>query len=85
MIANEVFIDNYKTKENYEMLVNPGIAYLKMMQYYADEKLISENQETNNAVGWEKFISEQFSENCEMCVELYTDNKKLYELSKINY
>ena len=83
MIIDDSYSQIEKKRESLEMLSNPGSAYLKIMQYYQEEKIWNTlNQNTTE--NWEKFLSQYFSENGEMTIKIfekensYTEIRKLY-------
>jgi hypothetical protein len=64
-----------------ELLVNPGSAYLKIMQYYTEEKML--NKVPNKIENWEKFIPKYFSEKVEMTIKVFDKDDLFYEISNI--
>jgi hypothetical protein len=62
------------------LLYNPGTCYLKIMQFYQDEKNISEGKNTMEK--WEKFMPKYFTENIEMNVKVYDKENLFYDISK---
>lgn len=85
MIVDEVGSSSSKIDDNIDLLVNPGTTYLKIMQYYAEEKLINEKNLPNKLENWEKFISKYFAENVDMSVKVFDKDDLFYEISNIKY
>ena len=69
MIIEECFSQNENIKISHEMLSNPGSAYLKIMQYYQEEKIWN-TLYPNSTENWEKFLSQYFAENSEMSIKI---------------
>lgn len=82
MITDEMYVDSTYETEKISKLINPGSAYLRIMQYYAEEKMMNDKRQVETMDIWEKFISKYFSENVEMKIELFEKDKMFYEISK---
>ena len=84
MIIEECYSQKEKKMESLEMLSNPGSAYLKIMQYYQEEKIWNTlNQNTTE--NWEKFLSQYFSENAEMTIKIFEKENSYTEISKLKF
>ena len=83
MIVDDCYSQPEKTSEHLVMLSNPGSAYLKIMQYYQEEKKWN-SLNTNSTENWEKFLSQYFAENAEMTIKIYNNEKLNYEISKFD-
>jgi hypothetical protein len=66
--------------KKYENLINPGSAYLRIMQYYSEEKTF--NRFPNKIEVWENFICKYFSESVEMNIRVFDKDNLFYEISK---
>lgn len=82
MIIDDCYSQREKSKESVKMLGNPGSAYLKIMQYYQEEKIWN-TINSNSTENWEKFLSQYFSENGEMSIKIHDKENIFYEISKI--
>lgn len=63
------------------MIINPGSAYLRCLQYYSEEKEISLQNGPSKLLLWEKFVSKYFAANIEMTVTVLEQDNLFYELS----
>lgn len=63
-------------------VLQPGSAYLKLMEYYREEKEL--NQLPNKTETWEKFIAKYFSQNVEMSIKVFQEAGMFSEISKYN-
>jgi len=70
----------FKTVENL-MFRNPGSSFLKLMQYYNEEKEL--NSKTTNLKVWEIFIDKYFSTSVEMEVNIFEKQELFYKIGKI--
>lgn len=59
----------------------PGSSYLKLMQYYYDEKLL--NSEPCTLKTWEAFIEKFFSTTVEMEVNIFENQKLFYRIGNL--
>jgi hypothetical protein len=84
MIIDDCFSQKEGSKESLEMLCNPGSAYLKIMQYYQEEKVWNTANQNSSEI-WEKFIAQYFSENSEMSIKIHDKENFFYEISKISH
>jgi hypothetical protein len=71
-------------KQCIQFLNHPGSAYLRVMQYYQEEKEWNISHE-NTTENWEKFLSQYFAENIEMNIKLFHKEKLYYEISKKSF
>ena len=79
--------ERYTKKENKysnEFLNNPGTTYLRVIQFYQEEKKWN-IRHPNTTENWEKFISQYFSENTEINIKYYNKEKLYNEISKNNF
>ena len=84
MIIEDSYSQIEKKRESLEMLSNPGSAYLKIMQYYQEEKIWNTlNQNTTE--NWEKFLSQYFAENAEMTIKIFEKENSYTEIRKLNF
>jgi hypothetical protein len=84
MIIEDSYSQIEKKRESLAMLSNPGSAYLKIMQYYQEEKIWNTlNQNTTE--NWEKFLSQYFSENAEMTIKIFEKENSYSEIRKLNF
>jgi hypothetical protein len=81
MIVDEIFFESNGKSINNEMLSHPGSAYLKIMQYYSEEKILNLQSRSNNLETWEKFCSKHFAPNLEMNVKVFEKDTLFYEIS----
>lgn len=81
-----MFIDddfyNLTESEKPKMISNPGSAYLKIMQYYSEEKSLYNTP--NSIEKWEIFSNRFFSNNITLFIEFYDKGNLFYEISKDN-
>lgn len=63
------------------MFTKPGSSYLKLMQYYHDEKQL--NSQTCNLKTWEAFIENHFSTTVQMEVNIFENQKLFYRIGNI--
>jgi hypothetical protein len=82
MIVDQNFIDSNEKPKNYDMLANPGSAYLKIMQYYSEEKMLNLQSGTKNLETWEKFCGRHFAPNLDMTVKVFEKDSLFYEISR---
>lgn len=80
MILQDCLIEPNQKDEINTKLVSPGTAYLRIMQYYTEEK--EYNKLPNSFQTWENFIEKYFSEDVEMTVKVYDKDDLFYEISK---
>ena len=66
-----------------EFLNNPGTTYLRVLQFYQEEKKWNMRR-LNTLENWEKFISQYFSENTEINIKYYDKDEVSYEISNNN-
>jgi Fic family protein len=81
MIVDDDNFISIKVKEESSMLYNPGSAYLRIMQYYSEEK--NYNKIPNTIKNWEIFIEKYFCDNVEMNIKILDKEKIFYEISNI--
>jgi hypothetical protein len=80
MIDDDIFRAHSSNETQQLMIINPGSAYLRILQYYTEEKEISQQIGSGKLYIWEKFISKYFSPNIEMSVKFLEKEKLLYEI-----
>ena len=69
-----------KSIEN-NLFNNPGSSFLKLMQYYYDEKEL--NLQQTNLKTWENFIEQYFSTTVEMEVNIFENQNLFYRIGKM--
>jgi len=60
------------------MFKNPGSSFLKILQYYYEEKQY--NSQTKDLKTWELFIEKYFSITSEMEVKIFENQKLFYRI-----
>ena len=81
MIVDEMTVETKQRNHKYEMIVNPGSAYLKLMQYYFEEKKLNFLEGNIKIEIWEKFCSQFFAPNVEMNIKIFEKDSLFYEIS----
>ncbi len=72
-------IQELEAKSTENILFNkPGSSYIKVMQYYYEEKQL--NTQPCTLKTWETFIQKHFSTSIEMKVDIFENQKLFYRI-----
>jgi hypothetical protein len=84
MLVDEesILMQEQEAKSNENIFFNkPGSSFLKLMQYYYDEKQL--NSQPCTIKTWEPFIEKYFSSTVEMEVNVFENQKLFYRIGNL--
>jgi len=83
LVEEESFLmQEQEAKFNENIFFNkPGSSFLKLMQYYYDEKQL--NSQPCTIKTWEPFIEKYFSSTVEMEVNIFENQKLFYRIGNL--
>ena len=81
MIINECYNkeEKIKKKEEQKKLFLPGNCYLKILEYYSEEKCLY--NKNHDFFTWEEFIKKYFDEDITMDIIIFEKDQVFYEIS----